>query len=51
MYSNEKSERWGLYENAGRMVIHPSASLEALTADRVIDAVDAVWETTLSRRG
>ena len=50
MYSNEKSERWGLYENAGRMVIHPAASLEGLSADRVIDAVDAVWDSALSRR-
>jgi ADP-heptose:LPS heptosyltransferase len=51
MYSNEKSERWGLYENAGRMVIHPSASLEGLSAGRVIDAIDQVWASALSRRG
>jgi ADP-heptose:LPS heptosyltransferase len=51
MYSNEKSERWGLYENPGLMVIHPASSLESLGADRVIDAVDAVWDATLSRRG
>ncbi|HEV8449688.1 MAG TPA: glycosyltransferase family 9 protein [Gemmatimonadaceae bacterium] len=51
MYSNEKSERWGLYDNPGRMVIHPASSLEGLAVDRVINAVDAVWEATLSRRG
>jgi hypothetical protein len=51
MYTREKSERWGLYDNPGRMVIHPSSSLEDLSADRVIDAVDAVWESAVSRRG
>jgi ADP-heptose:LPS heptosyltransferase len=50
MYSHEKSARWGLYENAGRMVIHPASSLEGLQAEPVIDAVDAVWETVVSRR-
>ena len=49
MYSNEKSERWGLYENAGRMVIHPAASLEGLSADRVIDAIDMVWRSAVKR--
>jgi ADP-heptose:LPS heptosyltransferase len=51
MYSSEKSERWGLYDNPGRMVVHPAASLEGLPVDRVIDAVDAVWASALSRRG
>ena len=51
MYSSEKSERWGLYDNPGRMVIHPASSLEGLSAERVIDAVDEVWESALSRRG
>jgi ADP-heptose:LPS heptosyltransferase len=51
MYSSEKSERWGLYDNPGRMVIQPGPSLEGLSVDRVIDAVDDVWASTLSRRG
>jgi len=51
MYSSGKSERWGLYENPGQMVIHPAESLADLSAFRVIDAVDAVWESALNRRG
>ena len=51
MYTSGKSERWGLYDNPGRMVIHPASSLEDLPADRVIDAVDAVWASAVSRRG
>ncbi len=51
MYTSGKSERWGLYDNPGRMVIHPASSLEELPADRVIEAVDAVWESAVSRRG
>ena len=50
MYSHEKSERWGLYENPGRMVIHPASSLEGLQVEPVIEAVDAVWDTAVSRR-
>ncbi len=51
MYTSGKSERWGLYDNPGRMVIQQGSSLEGLPADRVIDAVDAVWESAVSRRG
>jgi ADP-heptose:LPS heptosyltransferase len=50
MYTSEKSERWGLYDNPGRMVIHPGSSLEGLSAERVVDAVDGAW-TAVSRRG
>jgi ADP-heptose:LPS heptosyltransferase len=50
MYTSEKSERWGLYDNPGQMVIHPGSSLEGLSAERVIAAVDAAWEA-VSRRG
>ena len=50
MYSHEKSERWGLYENPGRMVVHPGSSLDGLQVEPVIEAVDAVWETAVSRR-
>lgn len=49
LYSSEKSERWGLYDNPGRMVIHPGSSLDGLDAGPVIDAVDDVWEAALSR--
>jgi len=51
IYSSEKSERWGLYDNPGRMVIHPGPSLEGLQVGPVVDAVDAVWTSAVSRRG
>src|SRR5262249_6006920 len=51
MYTSEKSERWGLYEDPGRMVVQPGSSLEGLSAERVSDAVDEVWESAVSRRG
>ncbi len=49
MYTSEKSERWGLYDNPGQMVIQPGSSLEGLPAQRVSDAVDVVWESAVSR--
>jgi hypothetical protein len=31
------------------MVIHPAASLEGLSADPVIDAIDMVWSSAVNR--
>jgi ADP-heptose:LPS heptosyltransferase len=51
LYLADKSERWGLYDNPGRMVVHPGTSLDGLAVEPVINAVDAVLDSTVSRRG
>ncbi len=50
MYVAGSAERWGLYGVAGESVEHPAATLETLTAERMIAAVDAVWSSAVVSR-
>lgn len=51
MYLRGTSERWGLYGTVGESVEHPESTLDTLAADRMLRAVDAVWnEAMVSRR-
>ena len=51
MYLRGTSERWGLYGTLGESVEHPESTLDTLGVDRMLNAVDAVWnETIVSRR-
>jgi ADP-heptose:LPS heptosyltransferase len=51
MYVRGSAERWGLYRVAGESVEHPEPTLDSLTAERMIRAVDAVWDATMLRFG
>jgi ADP-heptose:LPS heptosyltransferase len=51
IYVSNKAERWGLYGTVGENVQHPAPTMHGLTADRVIRAVDAVWENSAISRG
>lgn len=52
MYLKGTSERWGLYGTTGISVEHPERNLDTLAAERMIEAVDAVWrEAFVSRAG
>jgi ADP-heptose:LPS heptosyltransferase len=46
MYLRGTSERWGLYGTAGESVEHPETNLDTLTVNRMLAAVDAVWNAT-----
>lgn len=51
MYLRGTSERWGLYGTLGESVEHPESTLDTLGVDRMLHAVDAVWnEAMVSRR-
>jgi ADP-heptose:LPS heptosyltransferase len=52
MYVRGSAERWGLYGTAGESVEHPAPTLQSLSIERMIAAVDAVWDAAIvSRRG
>jgi ADP-heptose:LPS heptosyltransferase len=51
IYVSNKAERWGLYGTVGENVQHPAPTMDGLSADRVIRAVDAVWESAAITRG
>lgn len=51
MYVRGSAERWGLYQVRGESVEHPEPTLDTLTAERMIRAVDAVWDATMLRFG
>ncbi|HTE46502.1 MAG TPA: glycosyltransferase family 9 protein [Gemmatimonadaceae bacterium] len=51
IFVNDKAERWGLYGTSGENVQHPAPTMATLGVDRVIEAVDRVWNAAvLSRR-
>jgi ADP-heptose:LPS heptosyltransferase len=43
MYVRGTSERWGLYGTIGESIEHPEGTLETLSVERVLQAVDAVF--------
>jgi ADP-heptose:LPS heptosyltransferase len=43
IFLSNKAERWGLYGNAGENVQHPGPTLATLGVDRVLSAIDRVW--------
>ena len=43
MYVRGKAERWGLYDTPGESVEHPETTLETLSVQRMLRAVDAAW--------
>ncbi len=49
MYVRGSAERWRLYQVRGESVEHPEPTLDTLTAQRMIRAVDAVWDDTMLR--
>jgi heptosyltransferase-2 len=51
MYVRGKAERWGLYGTLGRNIEHTETSLETLSVDRVIEAIDLVLASSLVTRG
>jgi ADP-heptose:LPS heptosyltransferase len=52
MYVHGTAERWGLYEGVGASFEHAAATLEDLSVDAVLPAIDWVWnERVVSRRG
>jgi ADP-heptose:LPS heptosyltransferase len=51
MYVRGKAERWGLYGTRGVNVEHTEPSLETLSVDRVIEAIDRVLASSLVTRG
>ncbi|HVX41454.1 MAG TPA: glycosyltransferase family 9 protein [Gemmatimonadaceae bacterium] len=52
MYLEGTSERWGLYGTTGLSVEHPGRNLDTLTVERMLEAVDAVWDAAfVSPRG
>jgi ADP-heptose:LPS heptosyltransferase len=52
MYVCGSVERWGLYDTAGESVEHSAPTLESLPVERMLRAVDAVWnESVVSSRG
>lgn len=52
IYADNKAERWGLLGAVGENVINPDSSLATLGIDRVLPAVDRVWNSLrVSRDG
>ncbi|MDB4874228.1 MAG: hypothetical protein JWM41_674 [Gemmatimonadetes bacterium] len=52
MYVGGSAERWGLYGTAGESVEHPEPTLETLSVERMLRAVDGAWNyAVISRRG
>jgi ADP-heptose:LPS heptosyltransferase len=50
MYLRGTAERWALYDTPGESVEHPESTLETLSVQRMLGAVDAVWsESRVSR--
>lgn len=47
MYVRGSAQRWGLYGIPGESVEHPEATLDTLTADRMMRAVDSVWDAAM----
>ena len=43
IFVGDKAERWGLYDNAGENVQHTGPTLATLGVDRVLSAIDRVW--------
>ena len=51
IFLSDKVERWGLYGTAGENVQHSGPTLATLGVDRVLAAIDRVWNhAVLSRR-
>ena len=44
MYVLGSAERWGLYGTTGESVEHSEPTLATLSVNRVLRAVDAVWD-------
>jgi ADP-heptose:LPS heptosyltransferase len=52
MYVAGSVERWGLYGTAGESVEHIAPTLDTLRVERMLRAVDDIWDASLiSRRG
>jgi len=52
LYVKGKRERWALYGGPGESVEHTDSDLSGLPLDRVLRAIDSVWEASIvSRRG
>lgn len=52
LYVKGKRERWGLYGAPGESVEHSERDLSGLPLDRVLRAIDSVWDASIvSRRG
>ncbi|HEY5061090.1 MAG TPA: glycosyltransferase family 9 protein [Gemmatimonadaceae bacterium] len=43
MYVRGTAERWALYDTPGESVEHPESTLDTLSVERMLRAVDAVW--------
>jgi len=52
LYVKGKRERWALYGGPGESVEHSERDLSGLPLDRVLSAIDSVWDASIvSRRG
>jgi ADP-heptose:LPS heptosyltransferase len=52
LYVKGKRERWALYGGPGESVEHSERDLSGLPLDRVLAAIDSVWDASIvSRRG
>jgi ADP-heptose:LPS heptosyltransferase len=51
LYLHGTAERWGLYDGVGASFEHSAATLDDLSVDAVLPAIDAVWnDRVVSRR-
>lgn len=50
MYIRGTTERWALYDSPGESVEHPAATLDELSVERMVRAVDAVLTANGERR-
>ena len=51
MYIRGTTERWGLYDSPGESVEHPAATLDELSVETMLDAVDTVMGRELRKAG
>jgi ADP-heptose:LPS heptosyltransferase len=50
MYVRGKAEQWALYDTVGESVEHSDSTLRTLPLDRMLRAVDAVWDSAAVSR-
>jgi ADP-heptose:LPS heptosyltransferase len=50
MHARGKAEQWGVYDTIGESVEHPDTTLRTLSPDRMVRAVDAVWDAAVVSR-
>ena len=51
MYVGGSVERWGLFDTIGESVEHSEPTLETLSVERILPAIDAVWSEAIVNRG